>query len=89
MTRRGFAWFMAAAIVAVFLSANALAGVWLRGARLDLTADRLYTLSPGTRQVLSRLNEPVDLSLFYSAEGGARYPVVSAYAARVRELLQA
>jgi ABC-2 type transport system permease protein len=89
MTRRGFAWFMAAVIVAVFLSANALTGVWLRGARLDLTADRLYTLSPGTRQVLARLNEPVDLSFFYSAEVGARYPVVAAYAARVRELLQA
>jgi ABC-type uncharacterized transport system involved in gliding motility auxiliary subunit len=88
MTRRGFAWFTAGVLCAAFLAANALAGVVMRGARLDLTAGRLYTLSDGTRRVLGDLKEPVDLTFFYSAEVGARYPAIAAYAARVREMLQ-
>ncbi len=67
---------------------HALVGVVLRGARLDLTADRLYTLSDGTRRVLAGLNEPIDLTLFYSADVAARHPAIAAYAARVREMLQ-
>lgn len=88
MTRRGFAWFMAGVLCAAFLAANALAGIALRGARLDLTADRLYTLSDGTRRVIAELNEPIDLTFYYSAEVAARYPTIGAYAARVREMLQ-
>ncbi|MEJ0022360.1 MAG: GldG family protein [Alphaproteobacteria bacterium] len=88
MTRRGFAWFMAGVLVAAFLAANGLVGVVLRGARLDLTADRLYTLSDGTRRVLAELNEPIDLTFYYSAGVAARHPAIAAYASRVREMLQ-
>lgn len=88
MTRRGFSLFMAAIAVVVFLSANMLSNVWLRGVRIDATADRVYSLSPGTRRVLSDLAEPVDLTFFYSATAAQRYPALRAYALRVREFLQ-
>lgn len=88
MSRRGFAWFMAGVLFAAFLAINALSAVVLRSARIDLTADRLYSLSDGTRQVLGRLTDPIDLTFYYSAEAGARHPSIAAYAARVREMLQ-
>ncbi|HEX7117767.1 MAG TPA: Gldg family protein [Longimicrobiales bacterium] len=44
-----------------------LLGAHVRG-RLDLTADRLYTLSDGTRQVLERLDDVVTIKLFASSE---------------------
>ena len=65
MTPRYYAWFMAAIFFAAFLAANSLVGVLTRGVRLDLTEDRLYTLSPGTRRVLADLAEPVDVTFFY------------------------
>ncbi|MBV1798388.1 Gldg family protein [Siccirubricoccus sp. G192] len=56
-------------------------------ARIDLTEQRLYTLAEGTRQVLSGLQDPITLRLFYSRKLGAEIPVFGAYADRVREML--
>lgn len=60
----------------------------LPGARVDLTQNRLYTLSPGTHNIIASLGEPVHLTLFWSDKGSADLPQVRAYATRVRELLQ-
>jgi ABC-type uncharacterized transport system involved in gliding motility auxiliary subunit len=67
---------------------NLLAERLLPSARLDLTEGRLYTLSPGTRQVLSGLKDPVTLRLFYSRRLGAEVPQYGAYAERVRAMLR-
>ena len=60
----------------------------LPGARVDLTQNRLYTLSPGTHNIIASLDEPVHLSLYWSDKGSSDLPQVRAYATRVRELLQ-
>ena len=74
-----------AAVLAV--GVNMLADRLLRSARLDLTQNSLYTLSDGTRQVLTGLQEPVTLRLFYSRRLGATIPAYGAYADRVRAML--
>ena len=43
-------------IAVAFLLFNGLSGALLSGARLDLTEQKLYTLSPGTRQILASLD---------------------------------
>jgi ABC-type uncharacterized transport system involved in gliding motility auxiliary subunit len=73
---------------ALFIGVNVSAQSLLRHARLDLTADGLYTLSPGVRNVLAGLREPVTLRLYYSAGLADEAPSVRAYGQRVRELLQ-
>lgn len=78
-----------AAIIAGFIGLNLTAGVWMSSVRADLTESGLYRLSPGTRDVLNRLDEPVRLTFHYSRTEAASYPAVRAYAERVRELLQA
>ena len=55
--------------------------------RLDLTAERLYTLSAGTKQTLARIDEPITLRFYYSARLGEAIPAYGVYAERVRELL--
>lgn len=72
----------------LFVAVNVLAQTLLRHARLDLTADRLYTLSPGVRNILAGLREPVTLRFYYSASLADEAPSVRAYGRRVRELLQ-
>ena len=34
--------------------------------RLDLTEDKVFTLSQGTRNIVSQLEQPVELLFFYS-----------------------
>src|SRR5216684_4089750 len=55
--------------------------------RLDLTAERLYTLSQGTRLTLAHIDEPITLRFYYSARLGDAIPAYGVYAQRVRELL--
>lgn len=77
---------LAVAVLAV--GANVLAERLLPRARIDLTQQRLYTLSDGTRQVLAGLHDPITLRLFYSSRLGSQVPVYGSYADRVREMLQ-
>jgi ABC-type uncharacterized transport system involved in gliding motility auxiliary subunit len=77
---------LAVAVLAV--AANVLAQRLLPRARIDLTEQKLYTLSDGTRQVLSGLKDPITLRVFYSRRLGSQVPVYGSYADRVREMLQ-
>jgi ABC-type uncharacterized transport system involved in gliding motility auxiliary subunit len=56
--------------------------------RIDLTEDDLYSLSDGTRQVLSNLDRPIELTFFYSEQSIGQMPQVRAYGNRVQELLR-
>ena len=76
------------AAIALAIGVNLLADRYLARARIDLTEQRLYTLSDGTRQVVSGLRDPVTLRLFYSRRLGAAVPVFGAYSDRVREMLR-
>jgi ABC-type uncharacterized transport system involved in gliding motility auxiliary subunit len=55
-------------LLVIFIGVNLFAAVFLRSARLDLTEQGLYTLSPGTHNILSRLKEPVTLKFYYSRD---------------------
>ena len=76
------------AVAAIVIGVNMYADARLAKVRVDLTHQHLYTLSPGTRQVLAGLKDPVTLKLFYSRKLGAAVPSYGAYADRVREMLQ-
>jgi ABC-type uncharacterized transport system involved in gliding motility auxiliary subunit len=77
-----------AAVAAIVVGINLLADTFLADARLDLTQQHLFTLSPGTRKIVAGLKEPVTLRLYYSQALGAQVPVYGAYADRVREMLR-
>jgi ABC-type uncharacterized transport system involved in gliding motility auxiliary subunit len=77
---------IAAAVIAVGI--NMFADARLANVQLDLTERQIYTLSPGTRQVLADLKEPVTLRLFYSRQLGSAVPAYGTYADHVREMLR-
>jgi ABC-type uncharacterized transport system involved in gliding motility auxiliary subunit len=77
------------ALAVLFLAVVMLSNVGLRGVRLDLTQNKLYTLSKGTQMVLADLKEPVNLYFYFSRDVAAKQaPLVMPYAARVREFLE-
>ncbi len=83
-------WFSIVGVVAVFaivIGINMFADARLANVHVDLTQNRIYTLSKGTRQILQGLKEPITLRLFYSRKLGATVPVYGAYADHVREML--
>lgn len=72
----------------LFLAVNLAVNLSLRSAQVDLTERGLYTLSDGTRKVLTSLTEPITLRLYFTRALGESYPGHQAYANRVRELLE-
>jgi ABC-type uncharacterized transport system involved in gliding motility auxiliary subunit len=60
----------------------------LRGWRVDLTANHLYTTAPGTDRILKSLKEPINLYFFYSEKAASQVPEIATYGVRVREFLE-
>ena len=74
------------ALVLLF-AVNILASRLLGPARIDLTENRLFTLSEGTRGILTSLDEPLTLRFYLSQRELERVPGIGGYADRVRALL--
>lgn len=72
----------------LLLGINIISNATLRGARLDLTENKLFTLSSGSRAIVANLDEPIRLRLFFSERKTANIPFLRAYAQRVREFLE-
>ncbi len=73
-------------IAAALLFAVAVISL-LPGWRLDLTEDRLFTLAPATRDIVANLENPIELTFFYSDSATEDVPQIRTYATRVQELL--
>lgn len=74
-------------IALLLIATNILARRYLPQ-HLDLTAERLYMLSPGTLATLARIDEPITLRFYYSPQLGEAVPSYGVYAERVRRLLE-
>jgi ABC-type uncharacterized transport system involved in gliding motility auxiliary subunit len=83
---QGVAAIALAAVLAVLVILLAERG--LRGMRLDLTENNLYTLSSETRSLLDRVDRPVTLTLYFSRGAARGVPHVRQYARRIEELLR-
>jgi ABC-type uncharacterized transport system involved in gliding motility auxiliary subunit len=56
--------------------------------RIDLTEDELFSLADGTRNIVSGLEEPIELIFFYSESATEDQPQIRSYGTRVQELLR-
>jgi len=81
--------YSAAGVIAMLLILVAVNVIGARfKKRIDLTAERAYTLSDGTRKILGQLDTPVQIR-FYCSRGENTMPVfLKTYAQRVEDLLE-
>ena len=68
-------------VIAVNLIATSLKS------RLDLTQGKIYTLSDGTKNILKKLDSPVEIRFYYSAKEARMPSPLKTYARRVEDLL--
>lgn len=74
-------------LVCVLVPVIVASSRWLHASRIDLTADRLYTLTPGTVRIIDSLQRPLRLTLYFSAHAARDLPQLRSYDQRVREML--
>jgi len=72
----------------LFVTLTILSSVFLKGMRIDLTENGLYTLNDGTRKILREMDEPVNLHLYFSEQASRELPQFRSYARWAGELLE-
>lgn len=88
MTQRFINWSAILLAAVLFLSVNVIAGNLLGGSRIDLTERQLFTVSDGTRKLITGLNEPVTLKLYYSRSLAINSPEIRNHAENVINMLE-
>lgn len=75
-------------VVVLLLAINTLANIMFKSARIDLTDNNLYTLSPGTHNIIKGIEEPITLRFYFSEKLAVGVPALMTYGRRVRDLLE-
>ncbi len=81
-------WLVLLAGFAALLLLNLAMRYALHGMAVDVTEDRLFTLSDGTRQILGDIKEPITLKLYYSDGLAERIPAIANFTLRVQDMLK-
>lgn len=75
-------------LACIFLLINSLSNSLLSRFSVDLTEERLYSVSEGTKKILSSISEPIVIRYYYSRLDSMRNAGLQLYATRVRDLLR-
>ena len=81
-------WGSLALAAIILLSVNLIASISLTNWQADLTEDRLFMISDGTREVLRDIDEPIAVRLYFSTRLGEVAPDYARYFDRVATLLE-
>jgi ABC-type uncharacterized transport system involved in gliding motility auxiliary subunit len=73
------------AVLVILISVNVL-GNFLK-VRSDLTQNKIYTLSPGTKRILDKLDTPVEIRFYYSKDNSSMPVPLRTYAQEIEDLL--
>ena len=88
LNRGELAWGCVIMAAVILLSVNVFSETQLRSGNVDLTQNQLYTLTDGTRDVLSSIDEPIRMRLYFSKALGENVSSFQRYFDRVRRLLE-
>ncbi len=88
LDRRTLAWSALALAGLLTLSLNLASSLMFRNVKADMTAESLFTISDGTRKVLSKIDEPVSVRIYYTKKLGEVAPQFGKYFERVKALLE-
>lgn len=89
-SKEGTAGLTALLTIAIVIAVNFLVGgLGFLNGRFDVTEDKLYTLSNGTRNILDRLNpdEPVTIRYYVTSEDRVMPPVLKSHSRTVQDLI--
>ena len=74
-------------LIFLFLFFNIIIFKILVNKKIDLTTDKLYTVSENTKSIIKNLSEPINIKLFFSNSLSKELSQIRDYEKRVRELL--
>ena len=83
-----YTWLGILSALIILISVNALVNSYLNSQRLDLTEERMYTISSGTIETLQSIEEPINIKFYFTNRLGENYPPFKLFADRIKTLLK-
>lgn len=87
-SRATLAWTGIGLAAVLLLCVNLMVGTLMKNWRVDLTEDGLFSMTDSTRKVLSNIDEPITLRVYYTQALGQQAPQFATYFERVKALLE-
>ncbi len=73
---------------AFFMSVTVISDRYLRSYKIDFSEDQLYTLSDGSKHILSNLEEDIQIDFYFSRSLASAYPQFLEYGKRIEDMLR-
>ena len=83
-----FTWIGIFSAVILMIGTNTLVNSYLNSQRLDLTEEKMYTISTGTIETLKSIDEPITIKFYFTDRLGENYPPFKLFADRVKTMLK-
>ena len=77
-----------AIIGALFVGALILNNTYLQNIYVDLTQDKIYSLSQGSQKIAASIKKPITLHLFFSESNSSGMTTIRDYKVRIESLLK-
>jgi len=75
-------------VAAALIIINLLANHFMTSSRFDLTENKIYTLTPGTKKIIEQIKSPVTIQFYYTKELATKSPAVSLYVNYIVDMLE-
>ncbi len=72
----------------ILLLVNGLSRILLGAFYVDLTDEGLYSLSDGSKNIISKMEDPITLKYYFSRTDASRVPMLKLYGERIGDLLR-
>ncbi len=76
------------ALLVILAAINMIGAISLSGANIDVTAEKLFTLDDGSRNIAASLEDPVTIRFFFSRTALSEHPGLRQYGQRILEVLK-
>ena len=83
-----YTWIGILSAIIILISVNTLVNSHLNSQRLDLTEEKMYTISAGTIETLQSIEEPINVKFYFTNRLGDNYPPFKLFADRIKTLLK-
>jgi len=83
-----YTWIGIFSAIIIMIGTNTLVNSYLNSQRLDLTEEKMYTISSGTIETLKSIDEPIAVKFYFTDRLGENYPPFKLFADRIKTMLK-